>query len=285
MIQLKGRYLIVLLLLIQACDYLPWNQSERVPIARVNDRFLYVDEVEALIPIELHDEDSLLWVRQYVDQWARNQVMLSKASFNLGDQVKEIEDLVQDYRDDLIKFRYQEAMVDKYLDTTVTLQQIQEYFEQNSFNFELKENIVRASYIITVAGAPDLDDAKKLLRSGKVEDLEELEDYALKYANAYSLKDSSWISFAELTKKIPVQSYNQQEFLQRNSFVELEDGVTVYLLRIWDYKIKDGMSPLPYVRSTIKSIILNQRRRSLLDQLEQDLVDEAIQNKEYEFFD
>jgi hypothetical protein len=67
--------------------------------------------------------------------------------------------------------------------------------------------------------------------------------------------------------------------------VEIEDSTSLYLLKIWDYKIRDGMSPLPYVKSTIKSIILNQRRRGLLDELEQELVDEAIQKDHYEFYD
>jgi hypothetical protein len=259
--------------------------EQRDPLARVHDIYLYKDEVESVMPTDIHGEDSLLWVRQYVDQWARGQILMAKASFNLGDEVEEIEKLVSDYREDLIKFRYQEAMVNKYLDTTLTEDQIKTYFEENSFNFELKENIVRASYLITVPDAPKLDEAKRLLKSEKAEDLIALEDYALQYARSYSLRDSNWISFNELSRLVPIQTYNQQEFLVRNSFVEIEDSTSLYLLKIWDYKIRDGMSPLPYVKSTIKSIILNQRRRSLLDELEQELVDEAIQKDHYEFYD
>lgn len=270
---------------IVACEYLPWKMEQRDPLARVHDIYLYKDEVESVMPTDIHGEDSLLWVRQYVDQWARGQILMAKASFNLGDEVEEIEKLVSDYREDLIKFRYQEAMVNKYLDTTLTEDQIKTYFEENSFNFELKENIVRASYLITVPDAPKLDEAKRLLKSEKAEDLIALEDYALQYARSYSLRDSNWISFNELSRLVPIQTYNQQEFLVRNSFVEIEDSTSLYLLKIWDYKIRDGMSPLPYVKSTIKSIILNQRRRSLLDELEQELVDEAIQKDHYEFYD
>lgn len=281
----KALIFLVLLSLSWACDFLPWNRDQRVPLARVHETILYQDEISVIVPADLHGEDSLLWVRQYVDRWARNQILLAKAAFNLGDEVKEIEQLVSDYRNDLIKFRYQEAMVNKFLDTTVTEEQILQYFEANRSNFELKENIVRAMYLITVPDAPKLDDARKWMRSKKEEDIQALEDYALQYARSYSLRDSSWLSFDQLARLVPVQTYNQQEFLQRNHFVEVQDSTSLYLLNIWDYQIRDGLSPLTYVRSTIKSIILNQRRRNLLDKLEQELVDEAIQKDHYEFYD
>lgn len=281
----KTLVFLVLLSISWGCDYLPWNRDQRVPLARVYETILYQDELSVLVPNDLHGEDSLLWVRQYVDRWARNQILLAKAAFNLGDEVKEIEQLVSDYRNDLIKFRYQEAIVNKFLDTTVTEDQILQYFEANRSNFELKENIVRAFYLITVPDAPKLNDAREWMQSRKAEDLKALEDYALQYARSYSLRDSSWLSFDQIARLVPIQTYNQQEFLQRNRFVEVQDSSSLYLLNIWDYQIRDGLSPLTYVRSTIKSIILNQRRRNLLDKIEQELLDEAIQKDHYEFYD
>lgn len=281
----KTLVFLVLLCISWGCDYLPWNRDQRVPLARVYETILYQDELSVLVPNDLHGEDSLLWVRQYVDRWARNQILLAKAAFNLGDEVKEIEQLVSDYRNDLIKFRYQEAIVNKFLDTTVTEDQILQYFEANRSNFELKENIVRAFYLITVPDAPKLNDAREWMQSRKAEDLKALEDYALQYARSYSLRDSSWLSFDQIARLVPIQTYNQQEFLQRNRFVEVQDSTSLYLLNIWDYQIRDGLSPLTYVRSTIKSIILNQRRRNLLDKIEQELLDEAIQKDHYEFYD
>lgn len=281
----KTLVFLVLLSISWGCDYLPWNRDQRVPLARVYETILYQDELSVLVPNDLHGEDSLLWVRQYVDRWARNQILLAKAAFNLGDEVKEIEQLVSDYRNDLIKFRYQEAIVNKFLDTTVTEDQILQYFEANRSNFELKENIVRAFYLITVPDAPKLNDAREWMQRRKAEDLKALEDYALQYARSYSLRDSSWLSFDQIARLVPIQTYNQQEFLQRNRFVEVQDSTSLYLLNIWDYQIRDGLSPLTYVRSTIKSIILNQRRRNLLDKIEQELLDEAIQKDHYEFYD
>ena len=110
-------------------------------------------------------------VQAHTDQWVRNRVLIDRAVFNLGDEVTDIDELVDQYREDLLKYRYQEAMLQKLLDTAITEQQILDYFEANSANFELKENIVRAAYLVTVPQAPDLKEARKMLKSGTREDL------------------------------------------------------------------------------------------------------------------
>jgi hypothetical protein len=280
------RYSFILLVgLATSCDRLPWNSEERKPLARVQDAFLYADEVSEILPSGLRGADSLDWFRQYTDQWVRNRVLIDRAVFNLGDEVTGIDELVERYREDLLKYRYQEAMLQKLLDTAITELQILDYFEANSANFELKENIVRAAYLVTVPEAPDLKEAKKMLQSGTREDLVRLEDYCLKYASGFGLSDSTWMSFSELSRKVPIQTYNQQQFLKKNSFVEIADSTRIHLLKIFEYRIKDGLSPLPYVRTTIRSILLNQRRRDILERLERDLLEEALEKKDCELYE
>ena len=154
-------------------------------------------------------------------------------------------------------------MLQKLLDTAITEQQILDYFEANSANFELKENIVRAAYLVTVPQAPDLKEARKTLKSGTQEDLVRLKITGSKYASGFGLGQQLDVLRA-VAKGVPIQTYNQQQFLKKNSFVEIADSTRIYLLKIFEFRIKDGLSPLPYVRNTIRSILLNQRRRDIL---------------------
>jgi hypothetical protein len=41
---------------------------------------------------------------------------------------------------------------------------------------------------------------------------------------------------------------------------------------------------LPYVRATIKSIILNKRKLELIGKMEENLVDDAFNRKDFEIF-
>ena len=141
-------------------------------------------------------------------------MLIDRAVFNLGDEVTGIDELVERYREDLLKYRYQEAMLQKLLDTAITEQQILDYFEANSANFELKENIVRAAYR-SLYPRPRISRRPKDAPIGNAEDLVRLEDYCLKYASGFGLSDSTWMSFSELSRKVPIQTYNQQQFLRR----------------------------------------------------------------------
>jgi hypothetical protein len=264
---------------------LPWKEEDRRAIARVHEKILYLDELQAAIPSGLEKEDSLMRTQQFLDSWARNQLLLHQAEFNLSEEMKDFNKRVEDYKNDLIKYAYQEAMLRKLLDTVVTQNQLENYYAENSSNFELKENILQSSYLILSKETPKLETAKKLFLSKKKEDLEDLKKFAVQYNGKLVLSDSTWISMEQLAKTIPIQTYNQQEFLSRNKYVEVSDSLFVYMLKIKQFRITDGLSPLTYVRNTIRSVIINQRKLQLLEKLEQDLLDEALKKNYYEVYE
>jgi len=263
---------------------LPWNEQEQIAIARVHDEVLYLEDLRQAMPANQNEEDSLMLFQQYADSWARNQLLLHQAEFNLSEDMKDFNKRVEDYRDDLLKYAYQEAMLRKLLDTLVSKRELESYYVENSSNFELKENILQCSYLILNVETPKLETARKLFKSEQKEDLEELKRYVVQYNGRLVLVDSNWISMEQLAKTIPIQTYNQQEFLSRNKYVEVDDSLNVYMLQIKQFRITNGLSPLTYVQNTIRSVIINQRKLQLLEKLEQDLLDEALKKNYYEVY-
>ena len=278
--------LAVFVFLCLSCDRLRWSSDEeRIAVARVGKAYLYLDELSSMLPDNLEPDDSLLKAKLIIENWARNQVILQKAEYNLNTELDDLDKLVRDYRNDLIKFKYQQAMVRKQLDTVVTSDQISKYLSANSQNFVLKENILQTSFVVFSKETPKLQEAKKWWRSSKDSDKNKFKLFVTQYAEVNNMLDTTWRSFNELETLVPIQSYNQQDFLRQNRYVEVEDEKKVYWLEIRDYKIKDAMSPLIYVESTIRSIIINQRKLAILDKLEKELFEEAVQNNEYEVFE
>jgi hypothetical protein len=49
-----------------------------------------------------------------------------------------------------------------------------------------------------------------------------------------------------------------------------------------EYRISDNVSPLEFVKDDIKNIILNKRKVELARQLEDEVYNEAVNNKEFE---
>ncbi len=269
------------------CDFFQSfdEEEDKGPaVARVYDSYLYSEELKKVIPDDLSPEDSSSFVQNYINVWAKNELMIYKAEFNLTEEQKQFEEQIRDYRNDLLKFAYLQKYVDDRLDTTITDAQIKAYYEEHLANFQLKENILRLRYLTVPEDAPDVEDLAKLFKSSKEEDRKDLMDYALSYARAFSLEDTAWMNFTEFRKLVPIRTYNQQDFLSKNRFVEIEDEGLVYLAEIMEYKIKDSPSPLIYVTEVIRNTLLNKRRLELIADLEKNLFSDALKKKEFETY-
>jgi len=280
--------LYLLVLLLSACDFIESFEGEEDKgkmIARVYDSYLFEADIQNVLPSDLSKDDSASFVQNYINVWAKNQLMIYKAEFNLTDDDKRFEEQIRNYRNDLLKFAFLQKYVDDRLDTAITDAQIKEYYRDNEDDFQLKENILRMRYISVPVDAPNIDELKKLFRTRDSSKQEALLDYALSYARNFSLEDTSWMSFNQFRKLIPIQAYNQQEFLSKNSYLELESQGLMYLVSIAEYKIKDNTSPLLYVRNIIRNILLNKRRLDLIADLEKNLLSDAIKKKEFETYD
>lgn len=253
-------------------------------MARVFDAELTLEEVVELMPQDLSAEDSTTFVQNYINAWAKNQVILHKAEYNLVEDQKNFEKLIEDNRNDLLKFAYQQEVIKKYLDTNITPEEIAEYYEQHAQDFELKENIIKASYVRFNKKTPKLGDAKKWFFNGKEKDKERFMEYTIRYSNLYNFNDTTWMSFEDLAKIVPIQTYNQQQFLSQNRQAEVQDSAHVYWLKFTGYKIKDNASPLTYVEKTIKNIIINQRKLEVVKEMENNLLKEAIEKRDFEIY-
>jgi hypothetical protein len=88
-----------------------------------------------------------------------------------------------------------------------------------------------------------------------------------------------WVFFDDLLKQITIlEKYSKVEFIKKKKKVILEFNNYVYFINLFDYIIKNGRSPLSFEENKIKSIILNQRARSLRKKLRQDLYNDGIKN-------
>ena len=88
-----------------------------------------------------------------------------------------------------------------------------------------------------------------------------------------------WVFFDDLMKQIPIlEKYSKIEFIKKKKKVILEFNNYIYFINVFNYIIKNGTSPLSFEENKIKSIILNQRAKTLRKKLRQDLYNDGIKN-------
>ena len=273
----------LLFVVISACQR-PLIDKEGVLLARVNDEYLYDTELKGLVPEGSSPRDSMVLVKNYVNNWVKTTLMINQAEKNLTAQQLNFNKQLTDYKNSLVIFKYESEWINQNLDTLVSDSAIETYYNQHLSDFELKENITRVMYVILDKDSEEdlkFDEVLNLPDSIMLDSLEALCEL---YANSFYLDTANWISFNRLQKIVPIETYNQELFLKENNFVRLNKGDELYLIKFVDFKIKDDISPLDFEYNDIRNIIINKRKMGLIKKMRNDIYENAILSKEFEIY-
>ena len=111
----------------------------------------------------------------------------------------------------------------------------------------------------------------------------------MQFADRFFLGNIGWISWEDFITQLPANNRkkmaNAKSILRQNKRFELEDSVYKYFIFIQDFKLKGSSSPLEYVSSMIKKILLNKRKKEIISNIEEELVQEAVQNNKFEIYE
>lgn len=280
----KHLLLYTILILSSSCGRYK-SQDELSYVARYQDDLLSTSALDLAIPQNISAEDSLVFLKHYVNQWAREKAILEHAVFNLQNEELELDLLVSNYKNALIKQRFEQNYLNQYLDTVITNKVMSEYYNKNKNIFILKESIIKLVYIRVSKFAPDIDELKDRMLLEFEEDIDWLIDYSHLYAKRSNFDLENWIKVNDFIQELPIQGFQSNNLLNETEEVlQFEDEEDYYLLKIVDYAIKDQIPPLTYVKDQVHSLILHQRKKELLQNLENMLFEKALKEGKFEFY-
>lgn len=259
--------------------------SEKTDVlVQVKEQLLTRTEVESSLPKGLSYSDSLLYAESYVKNWIQNVLIYDVAVRNLGERNKEIDKLVEDYRHSLVRYRYQEQLIEEKLSATITEEEEKAFYEANREKFVLDEALVKGLFLKVPVDAPSLSDLKEWCRSGSESSVEKIEKYSVQNAVIYEYFYNRWVDFAEIIDNIPMQISNSSDFLKARKMVEYSDSSYCYLLNIKDCITAGNIAPFDYSIPQIKEMLINQRKMDFLRNFENDLYNSAIRKGDVIFF-
>lgn len=282
---------LVVVLSLSGCEFIKMKNEQgiaevqRTAVARVNNAYLYKDELSGIVTSGTTKQDSTERTEAYINSWIRKQLLIQEAGRKININEAEVERKILDYRFSLIAYEYQSFYIKQHLDTAISSADIEKYYTGNIDNFILKQNIVQALFLKVPKTAPRTNKLKDLIFSRKDKDQKELKSYCLSFSKAYHLSDSTWMVFDELVKNSPlVEIPNKIQFLKANPYYETSDDSYLYFLKVAKYRISDNISPLEFVKDDIRNIILNKRKVELAKKLEDEVFNNAVSEKEFEIF-
>ena len=275
-------YLVILALLTGCINTLKDNNSPL--LARVHDKYLYISDIQGIVPDNSTPRDSIALIRSYVNDWVRTSVMIYQAQQNLPAGQLDFTKQLEDYRNSLIIYRYETKLIDQTLDTIVTDNDIESYYNTHSSDFELKENITKAVYVII---EDDLEIEEKYDQIFSLPDsllFDSLAYYTTTNTVSLYLDTTKWLSFYNVQQIIPIETYNRELFLKNNRFVKIVTDRYLYFVKFIDFKIKDDISPLDFKRNDIYNIIISRRKVRLAKKVRNDIYERALKNDEFEIY-
>ena len=276
--------ILIILILLTACNNKA-GQIKRVPVAKVGDFVLYYDEIPKLMQPGISPEDSTALIQNYINKWAKKELLYIKAEQNLTPEFKnEIEKQMEETRTNLVIYQYQRQMMLEKMDTTITDEEIESYYATNEKNFHLNSNIVKALFIKAPLETPGLNKIRLWARSNEQKDLQQLESYCYQFAEKFDDFNENWVTMDKLSVELPQDIVNQEDFLRRYTWFETTDSSSLYMISIRDYRQRFSLAPFDYVRNDIKSIILNSRRFEFLQVLENGIYNEAIKENTFKIY-
>lgn len=229
-------------------------------------------------------KDSAWLVKRAIENWATEALFYQEAITKLNEDEINVQRQVDEYKKSLINHIYQTRIIEANLDTTVSRDEIQQYYDDHRDNFILKDNIVKVNYYKIPVKVKVLDKMKRLLYAVTPKDKEQLQTLCIQYAENFFTNDSTWLYLDDIKKEIPKLKDQEDYNIGKGRVFEFTDDLYYYFLKIKDVKIKNGLSPLNFERQNIKNFIINNRKTQLILQYKQQLLQKAKEEKKLEVY-
>ena len=265
---------VLLLAFLLSCNGLK-NRNREEPIARVNDKMLLPSDIVGIFPAGLSEEDSLMVLRNFINKWIKQKLILQKAELNLTEEQKDVRRQLDEYRSSLLIYKYEQNLIKQKLDTVIDEKEVEDYYNENTSNFILEDIIVKALFIKLPADAPNINSIRYIYRSQKEEDIQQIESYCYQFAVKYDDFDDRWVELGEILNELPGEIANPVRRLRYYDYIEQEDSLYRYFVHIRDYKLNSELAPLDYVSDNIRSIIMNKRKLQFIQDLENNIYNDA----------
>ncbi|WMW78415.1 hypothetical protein RF683_02925 [Flavobacterium sp. 20NA77.7] len=254
-------------------------------IARVNDAYLYPADIQNLVPAGTSKKDSITLVKDFITRWATQQLLMNKAEKNVNKtQQQEFEELINQYKIDLYTKAYLEGLVQTKIDTLITEQEIETYYQKNKTNFRATEPLVKMRYINLVKGSSKFSAINTKFSRFSKKDKQDLQKQAIQF-KSYALNDSLWIDSNQVYEKLPfINQENRDKYIASGMAYQYTDSSSVWLVKVKDMINKNNILPLQYCKPTIKQILLNNRKTDLINKIQKEITNDAIKDNDFEIF-
>lgn len=220
----------------------------------------------AKITENYHGQDSTLLANNYVKDWLKTEYLYHLSKKNIVINEDELQQLLQNITKQYYISAYLKEYIKKNLDTSVSYQEIVEYYQSHKESFKLTSAIAQIFYVKLNDHEKEITEFRKLLALA-AKDKQRLHTFIIEKAHSYFIEDSLWLKWDDIIKEMPILKNYDINTLPKGKIIEWKDGTFYYYLKLKNYKVKNDYSPITYEKNKIQKSILNERKNQLVEEL------------------
>ncbi|RMF31310.1 MAG: peptidyl-prolyl cis-trans isomerase [Bacteroidetes bacterium] len=246
-------------------------------LATAYDKKLYLSDLEGMFPEGLGAEDSMLIIEAFVERWLRDAALMHEAENNIPSDLN-IDRLVRDYRASLIQHNYERLLVEQLLDSVITRDELEAFYEANKEQFQLEAPVFRIELVKVPLEAPDQNALQRWWKNS-AEHLEDLRAYCRDNQGFCLLADSTWYQLEDLGRWLPAALLKERNLQPEKSTIQRLDGF-LYLFRVLEEVPAGAAAPLDFVKPQAERTILHRRKLKLLHDMKEKMYQEAVRKNQ-----
>ncbi|MDO4779568.1 MAG: peptidyl-prolyl cis-trans isomerase [Bacteroides sp.] len=274
--------LLVILMFFGSCKK-EYDHKGRTPLVKVEDNFLYKEDLDSAKPFELTGTDSIAFAQKYIEDWTKETLLLIEAENNIPNTAN-INKRVEQYRKNLITGIYQQELMKQRVSTSIPEDSIKRYYEEEKRLFNLEHAIIKGLFVKLPMNAPQIKEVKKWCVSYKSEDLDKLEKYVLRNSLNYDYFADNWKHLHEVVNMLPINEEDALSVLSSTKLIEVSDETYVYILSVSEIINKGETMPYEVAKPQVIEAIINKNRTEYIDKVKSELYNKAEKNKEIKYY-
>jgi hypothetical protein len=243
-------------------------------LASVYSQNLRLSDIKPILQTEVSQADSTMYAHSLVEKWVRDAILMHEAERNIPADL-DIQKMVNDYRSSLILMTYKQKLVQEKLDTMVTQEQLEAYYEQSKNQYMLDEPILRGIFLKIDKESAEYERLDRLWKNSSFEELSAEAD------NLFELKltdQSRWYTWKDIKALIPKNFWTWNEIKTKEARFKTS-GNFKYFIKVEAYEDKNKIAPLSYIKDQAMKVILHKRQTEILDNLMEDLYNQYSSDK------
>ncbi len=262
-----------------ACRDLPDYLVSDNTIARVGRNELKIAEVVEAMPTKVTGDDSVSFVRLYVDRWLVRQLKVEEADELFSGSEADIDRMVEEYRQSLLMRKVDQYYVEQQMSTDFTEKDIADYYNTHKADFILDRTLVKGRVLRFDATYRQSKTLMTQMREAATSQSAAKTLSEICEKNGFELVDkrSEWVGFSDFLTYLPAaQSQDNEHLLDKTGIQQMDAGGKRYYFDFTSVCRKGNVAPLEVVSENIRRILITQRRSEIIKAHEEQMVSEAM---------